>query len=285
MVKTKIVQFQQTVWEFYKKNKRSLPWRKTADPFKILVSEIMLQQTQVDRVIPKYQSFLKRFPNPTVLSRANLAHVLQEWQGLGYNRRALYLKKAADTIMKNFHGKIPADITALQTLPGVGYNTACAILAYAFNQPVTFIETNIRSVFIHHFFAKTHEVSDKQIMPLVEKSVDQATPREWYWALMDYGSFLKKTNINPSRSSKHYTKQSRFIGSTRQIRGLIIRFLLTHPEKTAADIINVIKHQQQDHMENAAKITQQIIMDLQKEKMISKNGTKYSIAQHVEEAE
>ena len=221
-----IKQFQKLVWDFYRYNGRVLPWRKNINPYRILVSEIMLQQTQVSRVIPKYRLFLKLFPNCKSLSQASSAEVLQAWSGLGYNRRGLYLKRAAEMIMEEFSGKFPQNMNELIMLPGVGENTAGAILAYAFNEPVLFIETNIRRVYLHHFFQNQKNVPDSDLMPFIVKSIDQINPREWYWALMDYGSYLSSVVENPNRRSRHYTKQSKFPGSLRQLRGRILKLLL-----------------------------------------------------------
>ncbi|MDL2363326.1 MAG: A/G-specific adenine glycosylase [Patescibacteria group bacterium] len=223
--------FQETVWAHYSEHARhDLPWRQpdldgTFDPYKIMVSELMLQQTQVQRVIPKYKTFLKKFPNAKALSRAALGDVLREWAGLGYNRRAKYLHNAAQMIADDFGGIFPQDQTTLTKLPGVGINTAGAIAAYAYNQPVVFIETNIKTALIHHFFADHTDVSDKDVLAVAEQVLNTEQPREWYWALMDYGSHLKQTVGNANRQSKSYTKQSSFNGSKRQIRGQVIALL------------------------------------------------------------
>jgi A/G-specific adenine glycosylase len=196
------------------------------DPYKILVSEVMLQQTQVSRVTPKYQAFLERFPDVETLAQARLGKVVAAWSGLGYNRRAKYLHQAATLLVKDFDGVFPQTLNMLIKLPGVGKNTAAALLVYAFNQPQVFIETNIRTVYIHHFFADTHEpVSDAALLSLLEATVDHEHPREFYWALMDYGTHLKASVGNLSRQSKHYVKQLTFAGSRRQIRGQVLRQL------------------------------------------------------------
>lgn len=218
--------FRKQVWEYYAKNKRTFPWRETTDPYEILVSELMLQQTQTDRVVPKYKRFLKRFPTLDALSKASQVEVLSYWQGLGYNRRALYLHQTSIQIVDAYGGKLPADEKELQKLPGIGPYTAAAICAFAFNQPTTVIETNIRTVFIFTFFKDQDAVYDKDILPIISQTVDQSNPRDWYYALMDYGVYIKKMYPNPSRKSKHHTKQSRFEGSDRQIRGAIVRKLL-----------------------------------------------------------
>lgn len=219
--------FQKTVWEYYREHgRRSLPWRKTRNPYRILVSEIMLQQTQVDRVISYYISFLKKFPTIGDLARAKRASVLRAWQGLGYNRRALYLHNAVKGVVKKYKGKLPRDYPSLVALPGIGPATAGDILIFAYNEPYIVIETNIRTVFIHHFFGDKKMIKDKEILPIVEKTLDRNNPREWYWALMDYGSFLKKEQGNIAQKSFHYKKQSPFEGSLRQLRARIVRLLL-----------------------------------------------------------
>jgi A/G-specific adenine glycosylase len=231
--------FQTIVREYYQAHGRhDLPWRVAEpgggfDPYKILVSELMLQQTQVSRVIPKYEEFLAMFPTVSSLAAASLADVLRAWSGLGYNRRAKFLHQAAQKIVHDYQGKFPNVAYMLQTLPGIGPNTAGAIMAYAFNQPAVFIETNIRTVFIHHFFQDQTDISDKILLELVDQTLDRRQPREWYWALMDYGSHLKQTVGNPNRQARQYAKQSKFEGSRRQIRGQIIKLLASQPYTAA----------------------------------------------------
>lgn len=207
-----------------------MPWREpeangSYDPYKILISEVMLQQTQVSRVVPKYNGFLVQFPTLHELAKARLASVLKAWSGLGYNRRAKYLHVAAQYLVKYHGGHVPAVLEELHTLPGIGYNTAGAILAYAYNLPVSFVETNIRTVYIHHFFPGQHAVTDREISELVTATLDTNDPRQWYYSLMDYGAHLKSTFGNLSRASKHYAKQSAFAGSKRQLRGQVLKML------------------------------------------------------------
>ena len=222
----RIRRFRKLVYSYYRSHPRNLPWRKTRDPYKILVSEFMLQQTQVDRVLKKYGCFLSRFPTLSSLAHASFAEVLSAWQGLGYNRRALSLHRCAREIRSRFGGTVPADHADLDSLPGIGPATASAIMAFAFNIWSPFIETNIRTVYIHHFFPYAGEVEDKTLLPLVEQTVDRHNAREWFWALMDYGVYLKKIQPNPARRSAHHSPQGRFEGSDRQIRGEIIRRLV-----------------------------------------------------------
>lgn len=232
--------FQQQVLAYYDRHGRhDLPWRQpeangSFDPYKILVSELMLQQTQVLRVLPKYQQFLKTFPDSNTLAQARVGEVLVAWSGLGYNRRAKFLLLAAQKIQTDYHGVFPDTLEQLVTLPGVGKNTAGAILAYAYNQPTVFLETNIRTVYIHHFFYDHRDVPDKAIAELVEQTLPAEQAREWYWALMDYGTHLKQTVGNLSRASTTYKKQSAFHGSKRQIRGQIIRELGEGPRSENA---------------------------------------------------
>lgn len=202
---------------------RDMPWRDDTRPYYVLVSELMLQQTQVDRVIPKFEAFIDAFPNVEALAQASLADVLTLWQGLGYNRRAKFLQEAARAVVAA--GAFPSDEAGLLALPGVGKNTAGAIRAYAFNQPALFVETNVRTVYFYHFFASGDVVDDKQIMTYLEATIDQEFPREFYWALMDYGSFLKRQGVGRITQSKHYKKQSALKGSVREIRGQIIKKL------------------------------------------------------------
>ncbi len=222
-----IQDFQQMVLLYYKEHGRDLAWRHTSDPYQILVSEIMLQQTQVERVALKFPEFIRAFPDFAALANASLEDILSVWQGMGYNRRAISLQKCAERVMREYHGRLPADIDILSTFPGIGRATASSIGAFAFSMPVVFIETNIRRVFIHFFFPGSPTVSDAEILPLVEQTLYHPDPRTWYWALMDLGSVLKKTVVNPNRRSAHYTKQSPFEGSDRKIRGIILKILLT----------------------------------------------------------
>jgi A/G-specific adenine glycosylase len=219
--------FQRNIYAEYRLHGgRDLPWRKTRNPYRILVSEFMLQQTQVARVIERYEPFLRRFPDFESLARAPLRDVLRAWSGLGYNRRALHLRETARIVVSEHGGKLPADVDRLRSLPGVGRATASAVAAFAFGRAHPFIETNIRTVFIHHFFRRRKRVSDEELYPFVEQTLDHGDPRAWFYALMDYGVALKKDYPNPSRKSAHHTRQGRFEGSDRQARGMIVRALV-----------------------------------------------------------
>jgi A/G-specific adenine glycosylase len=235
MTATEIAVFTETLWNYYAQHGRhDLPWRQAEpdgsfDPYKIMVSELMLQQTQVTRVLPKFNEFLMKFPTVSSLAQAPLSDVLLLWSGLGYNRRAKFLWQAAQTVQTDMQGEFPRSLEQLVALPGVGANTAGAILTYTFNEPVTFLETNIRTVYIHHFFADQTDVPDAAIVEWLTATLDREQPREFYWALMDYGTHLKQTVGNLSRRSKGYVKQSKFDGSRRQIRGQVMRLLSAGP--------------------------------------------------------
>ena len=225
--------FRQLVYEYHAGHGRELPWRRTEDPWQVLVSEVMLQQTQVDRVIPKFNAFVERFPGPAALATAPLPDLLMAWQGLGYNRRALNLQRSAQMLIARWGGLLPEEPQELQQLPGIGPYTAGAIAAFAFNRPSVFLETNIRAVLLHLFCSDRHDITDRELLPLVEGTLDQHQPRLWYNALMDYGSDLKRRFPNPGRRSRHHSLQSRFEGSDRQVRGALLRLLLGEGGKTA----------------------------------------------------
>lgn len=234
----KIMVFQEHVYRFYRKNGRDLPWRRTRVPYEILVSEMMLQQTQVERVCGRYERFLARFPDFPSLAGAGLGEVLHEWQGLGYNRRAKSLHETAGIITEQFGGTLPDKENVLVSLPGIGKATAASLLAFAFNRPSVVLETNIRRVFIYCFFRDHEKVSDRDIIPLVEATCDRENPRDWYYALMDLGSSLKKNTPNPNRRSTKYRTQPRFQGSDRMIRGRILAILVDEQKIREPEIVS-----------------------------------------------
>lgn len=262
--------FRKVVYNYYENHGRKLPWRKAKKPYHILVSEVMLQQTQVGRVVDKYSSFLKRFPDFKTLAHTSLRGVLQIWQGLGYNRRALHLRKAAQLVTAQWHGRLPRDTEKLMALPGVGQATASAILVYAFNRPVVFVETNIRTVFLHFFFKNEKTITDAAILPFVEKTMDRTNPRVWFHALMDLGAMLKKQYGNPNWRSAHHARQSRFEGSDRQIRGMILRILAREKRVSLERLVRVasVSHSRLGR----------ILSRLEKEQLVSKKGRSYTIA-------
>lgn len=225
--KNKNTAFTKTIWAFYRSSRRSFPWRDTKDPYAILVSEFMLQQTQADRVTPKYEAFIHKFPTIKKLAKAEERDVLALWSGLGYNRRALYLLSTAKKIVTDYEGVVPKDPIILETFPGIGHYTARAIVTFSYNLPFVFIETNIRSVFVHAFFDKTRvPVSDTEITPFIIETLSRARPREWYYALMDYGAHLKKTKKTSNSLHTAFKKQKPFKGSLREVRGAIMKSLL-----------------------------------------------------------
>ena len=221
--------FQELVWHYYRHHKRNFAWRTHTTPYNVVVSEMMLQQTQAETVAGKFDPFITQFPNFATLATAPFHDVLLLWKGLGYNRRALALQKIATIVTDEYKGQLPQDPKTLETLPNIGKATAASIVTYAFNTPTTFIETNVRTVFIYFFFDGQTDISDAMLLPHVAATVDQENPRDWYYALMDYGVMLKKTVGNLCRLSKHYTKQSKFEGSDRQIRGMVLQALLDQP--------------------------------------------------------
>ncbi len=262
--------FVKTIWEYYRKYKRDLSWRRTTNPYRILVSEVMLQQTQVSRVLIKYPQFIKQFPTFKSLHKASLRDVIGIWQGMGYNRRALYLKKIAEIVSNKYKGRLPPDPNILKTLPGIGIATAGSIAAFAYNLATIFIETNIRRVFIHHFFRDTKEVDDREIVPLIKETLDKKNPREWYFALMDFGTMLATQGDNANHQSKHYTVQSSFAGSDRQLRGKILRVLLKHNNLNEQKLVALVS---KDY--NRMK---KVIIALHKEGLIKMEAGKYSIS-------
>lgn len=245
MQQKKLTAFTNIIWNYYKENKRSFAWRQTTNPYNIVVSEIMLQQTQTSRVVEKYATFIETLPTWDALANARLKDVLSLWQGLGYNRRGKALHTIAQLVMKEYGGILPDSPELLVAFPGIGPNTAGSICAFAFNKPITFIETNVRAVYIHHFFKEKQNITDKELLPLIEQTIDFQSPREWYYALMDYGVMLKKNLPNPSRKSAHHTKQSKFEGSDRQIRGMIIKLLTNHSKLTFNDLVTFTQKEPQ----------------------------------------
>ena len=324
--------FRKKVLNYYRKHRRDFPWRppspavtsfggqgplKTqrraslklrrgkADPYRILVSEIMLQQTQTHRVVPKYEAFLKAFPTIETLAKAPLSAVLKLWQGLGYNRRAMYLQRAAQAAVRSHSGQLPDTYDELRVLSGVGPYTASAVLAFAFNkpvrqaqgEPVAMIETNIRAAVIHEFFSSSRrslseggrsakkKISDAELLPILTKALPRENPRDWYYALMDYGAFIKQKYPNPSRRSAHHAKQSKFEGSDRQIRGHIIRELTKWGKVRVKDAGRFFGHTSRPSMGEARPVGRQndkrvgrILNSLIREGLVSRNGNHIRIS-------
>lgn len=264
------VRLRREVYQYFAKHRRNFPWRQTHDAYRIFVSEIMLQQTQADRVVGKYRAFIRAFPTVNRLAAVSLQQVLQVWQGLGYNRRALYLLRAAQAVVREHGGRFPRDVAALDALPGVGQATACAIAAYAYNLPVVYIETNIRTIFIHCFFPRSRRVADARLLPLIEQALDRKNPRRWYTALMDYGTWLKREQGNASRRSKHYLRQSSFTGSNRQLRGRVVQLLVSGGRLSVASIAKTL---------SVSKVKARLVLaGLGQEQIVLKEGTSWRIA-------
>jgi A/G-specific adenine glycosylase len=257
-------EFRNLVCDHFHRSGREMPWRQTHDPYRILVSEIMLQQTQVQRVETKYQDFIAAFPDFPSLARAPLREVLRVWQGMGYNRRAMALQKIARRVVAEFNGKLPDSVATLRTFPGIGAATAGAIVAFAFNKPTVFLETNIRRVFLHIFFHDREGVRDRELLPLIEKTLDREKPRQWYYALMDYGARLKNEAENPNRRSAHYSRQAPFEGSDRQIRSLILKTLVAKPRVSMSQLLKAVG--------KGAKRTERIVDRLGEEGFLVREG-------------
>ncbi len=272
--------FTAAIWNFYRINKRQFMWRDHHDPYVILVSEIMLQQTQTQRVAVKLPEFLTKFPTVFHLAQADTQELFQAWVGLGYNRRALALRTTAQMIVEQHAGKLPDDPITLQTFAGIGPATAASIAAFAYNKPTVFIETNIRSVYLHVFFHDQVGITDDQLRPFVENTLDPANARQWYYALMDYGVYIKKTYKNPSRGSKHHTKQSKFEGSDRQVRGAVIR-LLSDPvmlvELNYADQESLLEYLKAQYPAQAHRV-ELILEQMCSEKIIQRVQNRYVFA-------
>lgn len=239
-----INQFQSIIWENYKNHPRKFPWRETRNPYHIFISEFMLQQTQAERVVEKYNLFISKFPDFESLAKASLDEVIILWQGLGYNRRAVWMKQAAERIYKEYNNALPQDPKILEEFKGIGHATAREMTIFSYNIREPFIETNIRRVFIYFFFADKQKIEDNQILQLVDKTIDDQNPREWFYALMDYGVMLKKKfpKENPNLKSAKYVKQLKFQGSNRQLRGKILKLII---DNAGIEIDNLIKKLQE----------------------------------------
>ncbi|MGN0070942.1 MAG: adenine glycosylase [Atopobiaceae bacterium] len=278
-----LASFRQLVLEQGRILWRDLPWRQTRDPYAIWISEVMLQQTQVARVLGRWERWLERFPDVEALAQAPTSLVLEEWQGMGYNRRALALHDAAARISEL--GYFPQDASALVALPGIGPTTAAGIRAFAFDLPGIYLDTNVRTVFLHELFPEDTGVPDKAIAPLVERSCPQTAenpqddPRTWYYALLDFGAYLKKAAPNPSRRSASHTKQSKFVGSHRQKRAALLRLVLAAGEEgvTASAAASALSSQEEVQGRPAVSedAAEAILEELRKEGFCRKTLARY----------
>jgi A/G-specific adenine glycosylase len=266
-----IAAFQAIIKKHYTIRGREFPFREPAhyeNPYKVLVSEVMLQQTQADRVVDKYLAFIKAFPDFNALAGASNEAVLKAWVGLGYNRRALALKQIAEAVVSKHGGKLPSSVDELDEFPSIGPNTAASIATFAFNAAIPFIETNVRSVYTHFFFGGDPSIKDEAILDLVARTLDKSNPREWYYALMDYGVLLKKAGKDPSRQRIDKPKVAAFKGSDRQVRGKILKSLLASPkglENIATDV--------GEEMDRVSRL----VVQLEKEGFIAKAGALFGI--------
>ena len=246
--------FQDKVMNWWSKNARELPWRNNPSPYQVFISEVMLQQTQVSRVVPKYLEFLNEFPAIEDLAYANTKQLLTVWSGLGYNRRAIWLKEAATGIVER--GSFPTKVDELRKLKGIGPYTSRSILIFAFNKDLATVDTNIRRIFIALGFAK-EDSSEKELQEIADALLLKGRSSDWHNALMDYGSAVltaSSTGIEPT------SKQPRFNGSTRQVRGRIIR-ILTQSDSMSIDEITSQFSDEEINSEDLRKILDQLIQD------------------------
>ena len=277
----RLEEFSATVWERGRELYRDLPWRDTHDPYAILLSEVMLQQTQVSRVMGRWEQWLETFPTIADLASALLPPVLELWQGMGYNRRALNLKRCAEEVVAMHDGVVPSDKKALLALPGIGPSTSAGVRIFAFRQPDMYLETNVRAVFIHELFPGRESVADKELVSLVEATCPQdARVRAWYYALLDYGAHLKKTMPNPTRRSKHYTRQSKFEGSHRQKRAYLLRRVIDDAlstEDRARDLAQ--SERASGRQEPSVEEVRAILDELEREGFVMRRGDAWLCAE------
>lgn len=263
-------EFQAFIFAWWEKNKRDLPWRRTHNPYRILVAEIMLQQTQVLRVIPKYAEFIEAYPTLNSLARASTADMLRLWKGIGYNRRALYLKKTAEMVVGEYNGKFPKEEQLLVELPGLGTYTARAILVFAYKQNIAAVDTNIRKT-ITHFFFDGKPQKEKIIQSVADQLVPKGKSWEWHQALMDYGALALPRTVNPDPigvNREQITKKKPFKDSNRFFRGRIID-ILREKEMKELELIDDCARE----YDRSEDFIQSILQGLEKDALIvRKNG-------------
>jgi A/G-specific adenine glycosylase len=269
----KKIKFQKQILDWYQKNQRDLPWRKTRDPYRIFISEVMSQQTQLSRVIPKYEAWIEKFPTIQSLARAKVSDVLHYWSGLGYNKRALNLKKTAEIITEKYDGGFPQSEKELLSLPGIGQYTARAVLCFAFDQQIAVVDTNVRKVILTQILNSENpkdsknqdftladrntisekKVDDKTIQEIATQLLPAGHAYEWNQALMDYAANVLKKEKIP------IPKQSKFQGSRRYYRGQILKVLLQKKKVAVTDIGFLIK---KDFTENEKEWLQKLLDEL-----------------------
>lgn len=246
-----LIAFKTLILTFYSEHGRPFSWRETSDPYQVLVSEVMLQQTQTGRVVPKYEAFLSKWPDFSSLAEASTEELLSVWKGLGYNRRALNLRKSA-RMTQTWDWTIPNDKALIESLPGVGKATSSAIRSFCFGEKSVYLETNIRRVLLTSFYPEVEEVKDKDLeLLLYELSLINEDMKSWYYALMDYGVLLKTIFPNANRRSAHYTKQKKFENSNRQIRGQLIHLLTDTGSKELSVIYDLLSHFEDERILNS----------------------------------
>ncbi len=265
--------FQEMIFTWWDTNRRDLPWRRTEDPYRILVSEVMLQQTQVSRVLPKYDEFIKRYPTVHDLARAPAADVLRTWQGMGYNRRALYLKKTAEAVITTYGGTFPKDETLLTKLPGLGTYTARAILVFAFGRNVATVDTNIRKI-ITHFFFKDRPQKEEVIQAAADQLLPLDKSWEWHQALMDYGALELNKFKRPDPPAGGRGTSIPFRNSDRFYRGRIIDRLREGDAAKALLVEELSKTYQKD-----TEFIEKILLGLSKDGLLTLRGDVVSLPQ------
>ena len=225
--------------DWYAANRRDLPWRRTTDPYAILVSEVMLQQTQVARVVPKYAEFAARFPDLKALAGAATAEVLAAWSGLGYNGRAVRLQRCARTVVEAAGAgpaALPTTLDGLMRLPGIGPYTARAVLVFAHNADLAAVDANVRRV-LTHALELPHDLPAAHLQAIADAALPRGWSRDWHNALMDYGALVltsRVTGIAP------LTRQTPFAGSRRWYRAGALRLLLARAPRTRAELARLL---------------------------------------------
>ena len=267
--------------EWFYKNQRILPFRTDPSPYHVWLSEIMLQQTRVSAALPYYERFLAALPDIPALAGCEEEKLHKLWEGLGYYSRVRNLQKAAKIVCAQYGGQLPADYNALLALPGIGPSTSAGVRIFAFRQPDMYLETNVRAVFIHELFPGRESVADKELVSLVEATCPQdARVRAWYYALLDYGAYLKKTMPNPTRRSKHYTRQSKFEGSHRQKRAYLLRRVIDDAlstEDLARDLAQ--SERASGRQEPSVEEVRAILDELEREGFVMRRGDAWLCAE------